>query len=531
MLADVWRSERHTVIDLGDDAFTRGRPHPMIDQTLRKERILKEAADPEVAVILFDVVLGYGAHPDPAPELAEALKQARAVATAAGRQLALVGSVCGTAGDPQGLARQEEALRAAGVLLAESNAQAVRLAATVAAAPGVRRGPVNPLFEEQLQVVNVGLPAFADAILSAGGAALQVEWAPPGPGDPEAARRLADVINHPAIEAANRQAFAAYQAAQPVLEGIGMAGAVIPGMGERTILHAGPPIAWERMCGPMQGAIVGAILYEGWARSHADAAALAGRGEVEFAPCHHHGAVGPMAGVISPSMPVWIVVDREHGNRALLQPQRGPRQGAALRRQQPGGARAAALAGRGAGAGARCRAREPGRHRAEAADRAGAAHGRRGAQPQRRGVVAAAQAAGAGAAAHRHRARRDGGGHRVHRRQRSLLPQSVDGGVQGHAGCRCRRAEQQHGDRHGAERRRLRHPPQRHRRRLVHRAGAGGRRPVLPGLHRCRCGARPRRQRDHRDRGPRRLRDGRRARDRAVRRRHARRTRSPTPTR
>ena len=133
MLADVWRSERHTVIDLGDDAFTRGRPHPMIDQTLRKERILKEAADPEVAVILFDVVLGYGAHPDPAPELAEALDQARALATAGGRQLALVGSVCGTAGDPQGLARQEEALRAAGVLLAESNAQAVRLAATVAA--------------------------------------------------------------------------------------------------------------------------------------------------------------------------------------------------------------------------------------------------------------------------------------------------------------------------------------------------------------------------------------------------------------
>jgi succinyl-CoA synthetase alpha subunit len=133
MLADAWRSEGHTVIDLGDDAFTRGRPHPMIDLTLRKERILKEAADPEVAVILFDVVLGYGAHPDPAPELAVALEQARAIAAAAGRQLALVGSVCGTAGDPQDLARQEAALRQAGALLAESNAQAVRLAAAVAA--------------------------------------------------------------------------------------------------------------------------------------------------------------------------------------------------------------------------------------------------------------------------------------------------------------------------------------------------------------------------------------------------------------
>jgi FdrA protein len=133
MLADVWRSERHTVIDLGDDAFTRGRPHPMIDQTLRKERILQEAADPEVAVILFDVVLGYGAHPDPARELAGALEQARALAGAAGRRLALVGSVCGTAGDPQDLARQERVLREAGVLLAASNAQAVRLAAAIAA--------------------------------------------------------------------------------------------------------------------------------------------------------------------------------------------------------------------------------------------------------------------------------------------------------------------------------------------------------------------------------------------------------------
>jgi hypothetical protein len=82
------------------------------------------------------------------------------------------------------------------------------------------------------------------------------------------------------------------------------------------ILHSGPPIAWERMCGPMQGAIIGAILYEGWARRPADAERLAARGEIAFAPCHHHGAVGPMAGVISPSMPVWIVVEREHGNRA-----------------------------------------------------------------------------------------------------------------------------------------------------------------------------------------------------------------------
>ena len=83
---------------------------------------------------------------------------------------------------------------------------------------------MNPLFEEELQVLNIGLPAFAEAIRTAGGTAAQVEWAPPGQGDPQVARRLAGLINHPAVEAANQQAFAAYQSAQPVLEGIGVAG-------------------------------------------------------------------------------------------------------------------------------------------------------------------------------------------------------------------------------------------------------------------------------------------------------------------
>src|SRR5918995_741582 len=170
--------------------------------------------------------------------------------------------------------------------------------------------------EEELQVVNVGLPAFGEAIRAAGGAALDVQWTPPGQGDPEVARRLAGLINHPRIEAANRTAYEAYLSARPVLEGIGLARELMAGMGERAILHAGPPIAWAEMCGPMQGAIVGAIVYEGWAEDAEEGGTLAAAGEIAFAPCHERGAVGPMAGVISPSMPVWIVVDREHGNRA-----------------------------------------------------------------------------------------------------------------------------------------------------------------------------------------------------------------------
>ena len=89
-------------------------------------------------------------------------------------------------------------------------------------------------------------------------------------------------------------------------------------MGERTILHAGPPIAWARMCGPMQGAIIGAIALRGLGR-RPDEAEAAGRepARSHFAPCHHHGAVGPMAGIISPSMPVWVVENADAGNRAF----------------------------------------------------------------------------------------------------------------------------------------------------------------------------------------------------------------------
>jgi FdrA protein len=122
----------HTVIDFGDDAFTVGRPHPMIDFRLRNEQIAAAAADPTTAVILLDVVLGYGAHPDPAGALLPAIDDARG--RARGRAVAFVASVCGTAGDPQNLTRQEAALSAAGVILAPSNAEAARLAARLAGA-------------------------------------------------------------------------------------------------------------------------------------------------------------------------------------------------------------------------------------------------------------------------------------------------------------------------------------------------------------------------------------------------------------
>ena len=130
-LNDMWKSQGHTVVDLGDDMFTRGRPHPMIDYRLRAERIVQEASDPQTAVLLLDVVLGFGSNPNPAAELVPALEAAREIAESHARTFVCVGHICGTPADPQGLAAQIAALTAAGMILADSNAQAVRLARTL----------------------------------------------------------------------------------------------------------------------------------------------------------------------------------------------------------------------------------------------------------------------------------------------------------------------------------------------------------------------------------------------------------------
>lgn len=119
----------HTALDLGDDEFTVGRPHPMIDQAARIERLTKEAADASVRVIVLDVVIGWGAHDDPASELAAAIVKAKSLAAKGGRHLAVVGFVCGTEQDPQVLSQQEARLRGAGMVLAGNSANAAWLAA------------------------------------------------------------------------------------------------------------------------------------------------------------------------------------------------------------------------------------------------------------------------------------------------------------------------------------------------------------------------------------------------------------------
>lgn len=130
-LANIWQSEGHTIIDLGDDDFTRGKPHPMIDPSTRNERILQEARDPNTAVILVDLVLGYGAHEDPAAELAKVMQKANEIARTNGRVLFFVGFICGTHSDPQNYQQQAKLLTESGLLLAQSNAHATEIVASI----------------------------------------------------------------------------------------------------------------------------------------------------------------------------------------------------------------------------------------------------------------------------------------------------------------------------------------------------------------------------------------------------------------
>src|SRR3954463_9643447 len=190
---------------------------------------------------------------------------------------------------------------------------------------------MHPLLSGAPRVVNIGLAGFARDPPANGVRVVQVDWRPPSrhaelPSSlesraPEIERANAEA--HARIPAGERhpappQALAPLLPGEPPLARVGRAGALIPALdAERLVLHAGPPIAWERMCGPLRGAVCGALVYEGWAPDLAAAERLAESGGVRFAPNHHYGAVGPMTGITTRSQPLLVVENRAHGNRAL----------------------------------------------------------------------------------------------------------------------------------------------------------------------------------------------------------------------
>jgi hypothetical protein len=169
---------------------------------------------------------------------------------------------------------------------------------------------ISEIFGKELTVLNVGLASMAESVRSQGVKVIDLDWQPPQNGVP----RLRTTQSGLSMEAANQEVVSRIRRGGAVLVGMGIAREVIPGMHAHMILHAGPPIEWVRMCGPTRGAVMGALIYEGMAQDEAEAQKLAASGVIEFSPCHHHHAVGPMAGVVSPSMPVWILENKVFGN-------------------------------------------------------------------------------------------------------------------------------------------------------------------------------------------------------------------------
>jgi FdrA protein len=185
-------SQKHTIVDLGEDEFTVGRLHPMMDNELRINRLETEGDDPETAVIILDVVLGYGSHPDPASELAPAIKSIRAKAAKEGRYLEVVTILSGTDADPQDMAAQEELLKNAGAKVYLSSDQGVRYAEKLVQALSGQDSPTDkneftPVdlgsISGEFSGINVGLESFTESLREQGAGAVQVDWKPAAGGD------------------------------------------------------------------------------------------------------------------------------------------------------------------------------------------------------------------------------------------------------------------------------------------------------------------------------------------------------------
>ena len=323
------------VVDLGDDAYTQGKPHPMIDPAKRIECMQEAVDDESTGVILLDIMLGYGSHPDMAGALLPTIKELQAKADAANRKVFFVATVCGTRRDYQGYDEAVNKLKEAGVIVCENNKLACQTA--IRAIGRDFEEPVKPIrpktvveieknepsdklmqmLSEKPKIINVGLKSFAEVCEEFGCEVVQYDWMPPAGGNIKLIKTLNFLRNYEGIDEKNREVIAKVVASQPILKDNVRAKEVIPEMREgKVILHAGPPVAYENMPDPMQGSCVGAVLFEEWADNEADARKMLENGEIKFIPCHHVNAVGPMGGITSPNMAVFVVENETDGHRA-----------------------------------------------------------------------------------------------------------------------------------------------------------------------------------------------------------------------
>ena len=331
------KTDGHIVVDLGDDVYTQGKPHPMIDPAKRIECMQDAIDDASTGVILLDIMLGYGSHEDMAGALLPSIVELRDKAKAEGRKLFFVATVCGTRRDFQSYDEAVSKLKEAGVIVCENNKLAVHTAIRAIGldfeepAKEIRKKTVAKiektevsekliqLLSQKPKVINIGLKSFAEVVESFGCDVVQYDWMPPAGGNVELIKVLNFLRNYEefAIDEANRSVIAKVVASQPVIKDVVPAKSVIKELNEgKVILHAGPPIQYENMPDPVQGSCVGAALFEGWAQTEEEARKILGSGEVTFIPYHHVNAVGPMGGITSANMPVFVVENLTDGNEA-----------------------------------------------------------------------------------------------------------------------------------------------------------------------------------------------------------------------
>jgi hypothetical protein len=174
--------------------------------------------------------------------------------------------------------------------------------------------------------INVGLSTFADALRAQGAPVVEVDWRPPAGGDPRALELLTDLWGKHGdrIAAGNAAAIARIESSAPRALTVAPAGEVVPGLRDGLLLHSGPPIEFARVCDPQRRALLAAAVFEGWAPDRAAAERLLARGDIALEPGNEHDHVGPMTGVCSPSMPVWVVADDRSGTRAFSTLNEGP---------------------------------------------------------------------------------------------------------------------------------------------------------------------------------------------------------------
>jgi len=333
----VLKSNGYDIIDLGDDIYTQGRPHPMIDPSIRINMIKDLAKDSDTGVILLDDVLGYGTHNDMASALVPAIEEASETAKNDGRELKFVATIVGTDEDPQDYSAQKDILRNAGVIVCESNAEAVRYALNLVgkdisepdkdvkkytkdlrSVPDASEKLLDMLYTKP-RVINVGVESFNEPIQKYQGKSVQFDWKPVAGGNKQLMHVLKEIkkINH--IKDDNQKMLESFKKAQPYMMDVVPAKQVIKELAgdKKILLHAGPPIKFENMTEPMQGSCVGAALFEGWVSSEEEGWKLLKSGGVEFMPCHSVRAVGPMGGITSANMPVMIIENKYKGNQAF----------------------------------------------------------------------------------------------------------------------------------------------------------------------------------------------------------------------